>query len=65
MSTASIYTVYYKIWGYIPIGLFIVLGHSDFWLPYMYVVINSGTLFRSLYQAYWHSISFNFKLVLA
>ena len=45
--------------------LLIVHGHSGFKLSYMYVVNMIFTLFVSLWQAYFHSISFHFKLLLA
>ena len=48
-----------------PLFLLIVHGHSGFKLSYMYAVNMIGALFVSLLQAYSHSISFHFKLILA
>ena len=48
-----------------PLFLLIAHGHSGFKLSYIYVVNMIGTLFVSLLQAYFHSISFHFKLLLA
>ena len=48
-----------------PLFLLIVHGHSGIKLSYMYAVNMIGTLFRSLLQADFHSISFHFKLLLA
>ena len=48
-----------------PLVLLIVHILSGFKLSYMYVVTMIGTLFVSMWQAYFHSISFHFKLLLA
>ena len=58
-------TVFTRYKGFTPLFLLIVHGHSDFQLSYMHVVNMIGTLFVSLWQAYFHSISFHFKLLLA
>ena len=47
-----------------PLFLLIVYGHSSSKLSYMYAVNMISTLFVSLLQAYFHRISFNFKLLL-
>ena len=48
-----------------PLFLLIVHGHSGFKLSYMYAVYMIGSLFVSLLQAYFYSISFHIKLLLA
>ena len=45
--------------------LLMVHGCSSFKLSYIYVVTMSSTLFESLWQAYFHSISFHFRLFIS